>query len=311
MRTAVGGSQMPDVQSVFQPCLELEPRQLLAVDRGWSWRLSGFPLPWIMSVFRKEDDPRADYSALLPPPGSRRAETALKATFATWWAVGLSFASVASALWSCWSWWPSVSAPVEIAMPPLMFASAAAFPHELTLGPGDRPDRRSSLCFGLFAAMLGLAMGAWRDFRQLVVDETLVGPCAAALLGGGLIALLASRIDRRQMGDALMLVFAGGAGVLWAAGLLLEANAHFPERGTIQTTVEVVDKQVWTGGRGGKTYKLWLRADAAIPPAAMTVRQPLYERTPVGARLCVIRTTGALKVRWWEVAECRSPSVAR
>jgi hypothetical protein len=262
-------------------------------------------------LFQKEEDPRAD-KALLPPPETRGPNTDFRVTPAIWWAAGLSLASLAGAFWSWWSWWPALSVPVEVAIPPLILVTAAAAPHVYTLGPRDPPDRRSSLFFGLFAAMLGLAMGAWRDFHQLVTDETLVWPSAGALAVGGLIALLASRIDRRQMGDALMMVFAGGAGVLWAAGLLLEANGHLPRRSFIQTPVEVVDKEVWTGGRGSKTYKLWLRADAATTPARMTVRQPLYKRTPIGARLCVIRTTGAFKISWWEVAECRSrPSAVR
>lgn len=257
-----------------------------------------------MWPLRNQPDPRADYRALLLPHENPPPDGFLKGTPAIWWGLSLSLASLAAAFWSCWSWWPALSAPVEIAVPPLLLATAAALPQKFTLGPNDPPERRSSLFFGLIAAMLGLAMGAWREFRLLIIDQTLVWPTAVALATGGLIALVASRIDRNQMSDMLMLAFAGGAGALWATGVLLEVNGHVHHRIAAETPVEVVDKQVWRGGRGSTSYHLWLRANPAIPPASMTVGRPLYERAPIGARLCVIRTIGALHLAWWQIGEC-------
>ena len=221
------------------------------------------------------------------------------------WALVLSLASLAGAFWSAWSELPALSAPLEIAAVPLGLALAALFPNELTLGPIDKADKRGSLCLGLTAAMMGLAIGAWREFGELVFDQV-VGWCAVvALIVGFALALLAARLDKKQMADTLMLVLAGVTGALWAAGLLLEVNGHLPERGFIQTPAEVVDKQVWRGGRGSTSYRLSLRTNPQAPAGIMTVGRPIFDRASIGARLCVIRTSGTLGLRWWKVDECR------
>jgi len=242
----------------------------------------------------------------MPPSDERPPRREFKPTAVTWWALGLGLISMASAFWSWWAYWPSWAAPLEIAAPPLILLSAALFPGALILGPREAPDRRASLYPALFAALLGLAVGAWREFDTLLLDANAMWAAAAALLGGGAIALLVSRIDREHMSDTLMVVFTMGAGALWTAGLLLEANAHLPPRRLGQQPVVVVDKEYWSG-RGGSYYRLWLQVDHGPPPARMAVEAPLYQRTSVGDRLCVIRTEGGLKLVWWKVGDCHRP----
>jgi hypothetical protein len=232
------------------------------------------------------------------------ATEASKQTSVRWYAMLVGLLTIASACWSAWSETPSLAAPIEIAAPPIILALAALFPGELTLGPLDKTDRRGSLFFALMIAMLGLALGAWREFRELVLNQAVGWSAAAALATGSVMALTAARIDKRQMDDVLMRVLTGGAGALWAAGLLLELNGHLPDRGFVQTPVEVADKQVWRGGRGSTSYHLFLRISPSAPAGAMTIAKSLYDRTSIGAHLCVIRTTGTLTMRWWKVADC-------
>lgn len=219
----------------------------------------------------------------------------------------LGLATVAMGCWSSWSDWPEFAAPGQIVTPLIALWLAAIFPDDLTLGPLDRtdPDRRGSLFLAMVFAMLGLAIGAWREFRYLDIDMTVGWFVAAALVAGGLFTIAALRIDKRQLGDLPMHVVASAAAALWAAGMLLELNGHLPGRGFTQTPVEVADKQIWRGGRGGTSYHLFLkvRHDAAAAP--MTVRQSLFDRTTIGAHLCLIHTTGTLTIRWWQVSDCR------
>ena len=217
----------------------------------------------------------------------------------------LSVLGICGAGWSAWTDFPSLSAPVEIAVPLLFLVIAARFPDEVSLGPPDKTDGRGSLFAGLMITMLGLALGAWREFRELVIDYVVAAWTLAAIGIGISFALAAARIDKKQMADGLMFVLTGGAAALWGAGVLAELNGHLPERSFIQTNVTVADKQVWHGGRGSTSYHLFLKVRPDAAAGAMTVMESFYNRTSVGAHLCVIRPTGALGALWWQVADCR------
>ena len=165
---------------------------------------------------------------------------------------------------------------------------------------GRRQDARPSLALAFLLPGMVLAILALGRFHTLQWKPILY---FAALLAISLTFIIVSA-DRglRQRPWAILPILIFSA--FYVLGLIVAADSVL-DRSRPQTyQVTVIDKHISTGK--STTYYLHLNPwGPETRETQVTVSPSLYNSTPIGEPVCIFLYSGALRVPWYRVANCR------
>jgi len=165
---------------------------------------------------------------------------------------------------------------------------------------GRHKDARPSLAVAFLFPGMGLALRAMQDFH-LFQWKPILSMAAFCSLGIALIMYQADSGMRKRPWSLLPIVLFGS---FYAYGAIAQSNALLDKSSSNAFTAIVTRKHVVHGKSASYHFRLdpW---GPQLDETDITVPRQLYNATSIGDRVCIYLHPGALRIPWYQIAQCQ------